>query len=354
MSGTSLDGLDVVCAHMDFTEPLRVIHEIIKAKTYPYPEELRSRLAQAMRLDGLSLMELDAELGTWMGEKVQEFRGDLQASPQFISTHGHTVFHQPDQGFTTQIGSAMALHAVTGLPTIYDFRSLDVALGGQGAPLVPIGDKLLFHEYQACLNIGGFANVTVHTPDSSVLAFDICPANTVLNALARDVGHTMDQDGILARSGEILPALLSALNELAYFTESPPKTLGQEWVEANIDPVLERFANHETRDILFTFCEHVALQIGTQLTEHLGTNNAPNMLVTGGGAFNTFLMERISNHVPPNLKMEVPNEELVQFKEALVFALLGALRLRGEVNCLSTVTGAARDSCGGSIIGINA
>ena len=256
-----------------------------------------------------------------------------------ISSHGHTIFHQPDKAFTFQLGSGATIASTTNITTISDFRTLDVALGGQGAPLVPIGDKLLFHEYDYCLNLGGFANISFDVNNLRI-AFDICPVNLVLNDLASQKNRSFDKDGEIGASGKINPSLLNSLNSLDYYSQKWPKSLGREWVEKNIyslftDPVLS------IEDRAATFYEHVAYQ----LSEVLGFSG--RILLTGGGAKNKFLVKKLMEKTP--CQIVKPENQLIDFKEALIFAFLGVLRFNGQINCLSSVTGADIDNIGGVI-----
>ncbi|NQV03341.1 MAG: anhydro-N-acetylmuramic acid kinase, partial [Bacteroidia bacterium] len=266
--------------------------------------------------------------------------------------------------WSTQIGKGAAIAAETGLPVVCDFRSTDVALGGQGAPLVPIGDQLLFTDYHYCLNLGGFANISF-VQEGKRIAYDICPANMVLNTLANQAGQAFDDNGNMARSGKILPGLLESLNHLSYYHQPAPKSLGKEWVESTINPLLDPLIQHpatlslrgaeaarepkqerrgnKIQDLLHTFCEHIAIQAGN----NTGINRVDKLLITGGGAMNSYLVERIRHYAAPQIIL--PDLQTIHFKEALIFAFLGLLRWRNEINILSSVTGAKRDSVGGAI-----
>ena len=340
MSGTSLDGLDLALCRFD-TIYGQWKYRIIKAETVAYPVEWQQALLHAPEADALTISLLNTSYGRWIGQACNFFLTGSSIKPQLIASHGHTIFHRPGQGLTLQIGSGAAIAAETGITTVSDFRSLDVALGGQGAPLVPIGDKLLFGEYVACVNIGGFANLS-YNHDGKRVAWDICPANFILNREAAKLGFKMDESGSIARNGTLNQILLQNLNGLDYYHSSGPKSLGREWVEKYILPLLvESNLNPET--ILRTFTEHIAVQTGKALSQKEGAS----VLFTGGGTHNKFLMERMA--ALSNLKAEIPGSETVDFKEALIFALLGVLRIRNENNCLAEVTGASRDNCGGSV-----
>jgi anhydro-N-acetylmuramic acid kinase len=282
-----------------------------------------------------NLAEVFAEaINSWLGDGPR---------PDFIASHGHTVFHQPGIGLTTQIGNGAVIAARTGIPTVCDFRTKDVALGGQGAPLVPIGDELLFGDFDACLNLGGISNISYRIGNKRV-AYDISPCNMALNALANRAGQPYDQDGQLAKEGVIIPELLQKLNNLAYYHQNPPKSLGKEWYDEVFSPVLASFlSNHSVADLSRTVVEHIAVQIIANVPKAART-----MLVTGGGAHHTFLIQQIQ-HQRDTLKVIVPDDLIVDYKEALIFAFLGLLRLEGENNCLRSVTGAKKDCCGGCV-----
>lgn len=345
MSGTSLDGLDV--AHVRFMHDSAWQYEIIHTKSIPYPIALQSRLQKAMTSDGLALKKLDIFLGRWMGEQVKYFMDSEHFFADFIASHGHTIFHHPEEGITCQIGDGHQLATTTGLPVICDFRSLDVALGGQGAPLVPIGDRLLFSEYEMCLNLGGFSNISFENHGNRV-AFDICPVNTILNWLVNKMGLQFDKDGVLARKGTLNKTLLRYLDQIPYYQTAPPKSLGVEWNEKYILPYLTK---DTIENLLHTVCKHVARQIAQAIDTYFQktTNYKPRVLVTGGGAKNKFLMETIRKEADKKIEFVIPDIQLVDFKEALLFAFLGVLRYTNKINTLRAVTGARFDSVGGII-----
>ena len=340
MSGTSLDGTDLALCHFTESEG-RWTFEIKKAVTYPYPAEWEERLRNAHQYDGLSLALLHASYGHYLGSVARRFLQQLPVRPHLIASHGHTVFHQPSARMTLQIGSGAALAAETGLPVVCDFRTTDVAKGGQGAPLVPAGDRLLFGSYFYCLNLGGFANISFQQDDKRI-AGDICPVNFVLNSLAARLGLSYDSGGNLARTGKMDANLFARLNALPFYHLQPPKSLGREWVEKNVTPLLNVDGLND-HDLLRTYTEHAAFQI----TRVLDQDPGHQMIVTGGGAYNTFLLERIRDltHNP----VFIPDELVIQYKEALIFAFLGVLRSRSQSNCLHSATGATGDSSGGAV-----
>jgi len=339
MSGTSLDGLDVALCH--FSKQEKWQFEIIAAKTFDYLPQWKQKLKSVMDGTALEISLLHIELGKLHGEYVKEFLKNRKEVVDFISSHGHTVFHQPEKGLTLQIGSAAHITAITGFPVVADFRALDVALGGQGAPLVPIGDQLLFAEYDYCLNLGGIANISFHQ-NGKRLAMDICPCNMPLNVLASELGLEYDQNGNVARGGNIDSLLLTKLNALNFYHKAPPKSLGKEFFDADFCHILNTSIN-QTNNKLRTCVEHIAQQIAAVVEHH----PQRKMLVTGGGAFNTYLIEKIRELAA--IELVIPDIQIIQYKAALIFAFLGVLRWRGEANCLSSVTGAMRDNCGGIV-----
>jgi anhydro-N-acetylmuramic acid kinase len=340
MSGTSLDGLDIVASEFFFIDDV-VSFNILKTKTIIYNQEWSDRLSRAMKLSGNELMQLNADFGKFSAKMVKDFLTEWKILPDFISSHGHTVFHQPQNGFSTQIGCGAVIAAETGITTVCDFRSTDVALGGQGAPLVPIGDELLFSDYDACLNIGGIANISFNK-NGKRIAFDVCAANMLLNFLANKSGKKMDEGGVIASGGNIQAVLLQNLNMNPYFKIKEKKSLGKEWVDEHMIRKIE-MSNASVQDKLRTCSEHIAQKIAEVIIQ----NRLKKTLITGGGAYNSFLIERIRSLTREEII--VPENHIVEFKEALIFALLGALRLKNKVNVLNSVTGAKRDSCSGTV-----
>ena len=347
MSGTSLDGLDI--AYCEFNHNTVWSFDLLKSVSIGFPEDIEARLRQSTLLDGLALSQLDVDLALWMGHQVKDFIKKEGFEVDFIASHGHTIFHQPDTRLTLQIGSGTIIHAVTGLPVVYDFRTLDVAWGGQGAPLVPIGDSLLFGQYDYCLNLGGIANIS-YEEGGARLAYDICACNMVLNYLAGLRSMKYDKNGDMAARGQVVPSLLNELNALSYYQASPPKSLGYEWVRDEIFPLLSEEL-YSLENMLCTYSDHAAFQIARQV-RGAGIQKR-RMLITGGGAFNDFFVQRLRHHCGDEVEVVIPEKQIIEFKEALIFAFLGVLRVRGEVNCLSSVTGASKDSCGGVVAGLS-
>lgn len=339
MSGTSLDGLDLVACRFTFDQSWQF--EIIKSLTIPYSHKWVTRLSTATELNALDFVFLNNDFGKFIGKQVAEFCTDLPQKPDLVSSHGHTVFHQPQNKLTVQIGSGAVIAAYSGLPTACDFRTLDVALIGQGAPLVPIGDELLFDEYDFCLNLGGIANVSFRE-DGERKAFDICPANMAFNLFIKELGYEYDLDGNYGRTGQVQEELLGLLNELEFYQQKGPKSLGREWFEDDFLPLINSFQLTPT-DALRTLYEHVSDQISMAVDQY----PKGRMLITGGGAHNVYLIELFSEKTKH--KTIVPSSQIIDFKEAIIFAFLGVLRLREETNCLKSVTGADHDHSGGVI-----
>lgn len=338
MSGTSLDGIDLV--YVKFLKKSYQDFEIIHSETISYSKKWKARLQNAINFSSDALEELNIEYGELLGNVIHEFIGKNQlANIDFIASHGHTVLHQPKKGITLQVGDGQTIANSTNQKVICDFRTQDVQLGGQGAPLVPIGDELLFSEYDFCLNLGGFSNISFKKKGKRI-AFDVCPVNIVLNHYANKLGLAYDNSGNIASKGSINQPLLDALNSLEFYKKEAPKSLGLEWVQEKIFPLIADF-DIETSTILRTFVEHAAIQIGSVIYQ----NNS--ILITGGGVFNSFLIERIEQHAV--VKIMIPNKQLINFKEAFIFAFLGVLKNEHQVNCLQSVTGARKDHSSGEI-----
>jgi len=340
MSGSSLDGLDI--AYCTFKhEKNKWQFNIKEAVTLKYEKKWLEKLRTAHTLSSEKLLQLHNEYGEYLGASVSSFMREKKIRKvDFVASHGHTIFHQPEKHFTFQIGNGAAIAAKCNLPVVNDFRSLDVLLGGQGAPLVPIGDRLLFAEYEFCLNLGGIANISYESKNKR-LAFDVCPVNIVLNHLAGLLNKEYDKDGLIAASGKVDVKLLDSLNALNYYKQAFPKSIGREWVEEKFLPILNR-SKISVKDKIATVTEHIAMQITKVLH-----GKKEKVLATGGGAFNKYLIQKIRKRT--EVKVIVPAKQVVNYKEALVFAFLGVLRWRGEVNCLESVTGASKNNSGGSI-----
>ncbi len=372
MSGTSLDGVDLALVLLiPPTAEARGAWgwKLENAETVPLPAAWRQffdGVTGKQTLIAEALVQADVKFGEYLGVITRKFVADLGGPPPvFVASHGHTLFHQPippasapaddptsAPGFTFQLGHGGALAAAAGLPVVCDFRSTDVALGGQGAPLVPLGDRLLFPDFAVCLNLGGIANLSVERATGGRLAYDVCACNQLLNALAAEAGLPYDDGGQLARAGRPVPALRTALDAPAFFAAPPPKSLGREWVEAHSLAALTRFAAAPLTDRLHTTIAHIAGQLAIAIRRALA-EAAPaagrQVLATGGGALNHYLIEVLRDELGGAADVVVPAPEIVNYKEAIIFALLGVLRWRGEVNTLASATGARRDSSGGAI-----
>lgn len=340
MSGTSLDGLDLACCQL-YTENRKWNYRILKTSTASYDHSMIQFLTETSECSAKELDQRNISFGNYIGKEVSAFLQAYNLHTDLIASHGHTIFHQPEKGLTFQLGSGAAIASTSGITTISDFRRLDVANGGQGAPLVPAGDEYLFGEYQFCLNLGGFSNVSFKENNRRI-AFDICPVNIFINHICRKTGLAYDDKGRIALGGHINRDLLRRWNDIAYYRQNPPKSLSREWLEAEFLPVAG-YADMSTEDILRTAYEHFAIQISDVLNIIPGGK----VLVTGGGTYNEYLLDLIRQRTKNHL--EIPDPILIKYKEALVFALLGVLRYRNEINCFASVTGARCDSSTGVI-----
>lgn len=338
MSGTSLDGIDLV--YVRFDKESYQDFSILHSKTVSYSEEWKTTLQDAIHSSSDDLRVLDINYGKLLGEEICAFIDEFQIENiDFIASHGHTVLHQPENGITLQVGDGQTIADATCQKVICDFRTQDVNLGGQGAPLVPIGDELLFSDYDYCLNLGGFSNISFHE-DGKRIAYDICPVNIVLNKYAKELGFEYDDKGMIAAKGTYLMQLESDLRALEYYEQQPPKSLGLEWVQKEIFPRLES-SKRKPEDLLRTFTDHVAWAIAKVLPKNA------KVLVTGGGAFNEYLINKVQQE--KEVALIVPGHQLINFKEALIFAFLGLLKSEGKINCLSSVTGASKDHSSGEV-----
>ncbi|MBR2052156.1 MAG: anhydro-N-acetylmuramic acid kinase [Bacteroidales bacterium] len=340
MSGSSLDGVDI--AYVNFShDNKRWFFQIVEAGNVPYSSYWKEQLAEAFNKKPEDLKELDKEYGRYLGTITKRFIEKYELEPKLIASHGHTIFHRPDEGFTLQIGDGQEIAKATGITTVNDFRSEDVMKGGQGAPLVPIGDRHLFADYPICLNIGGIANVS-YEYEGKRIAYDICIANQMLNYLANKLGYDYDNNGSFARQGKVNLDLLKTFNDNSYYDKEAPKSLGREFFEKYQHQIIEE-SSLDVRDILATATEHIASQI-VKSTDMLEKSK---MLITGGGAKNNYLVERISEL--SKHEVVIPDTMIIDYKEALIFAFLGTLKMEGKINVLSSVTGATSDSSSGTV-----
>ena len=352
MSGSSLDGLDIAYVHLQETAG-KWTYEIIHTACSPYSAEWTEKLINAVHLSALDYQLLHTAYGQYTGEAVNKFidHNNLHHQVHLVASHGHTTFHLPKQKTTTQLGDGAAIAAITGLPVVSDLRALDIAFGGQGAPIVPIGEKLLLHEYDWFLNLGGIANLSSNQP-GKYIAFDVCPANRVLNLVIQKTGKAYDDEGKIAATGTVNKILLDKLNELDYYRQGFPKSLANDFGTATVYPLLQQYPV-STEDALRTYVEHIAVQIKNavqSITASSAAISGSKLLITGGGALNTFMVKCINEQLKQTgIETIVPDMQLVNYKEALVMALIGVLRWREEYNVLSSVTGAARNSINGAL-----
>lgn len=339
MSGSSLDGLDVACIHFSSGDE-GWDYEFVCTETLEIPKRITDLLQIADELPSLDLYKLDVQYGQWIGEKVLEFAKKNAFQPELIGIHGHTVFHEPQDKVSIQIGNAQLISQITHCPVIDNFRAPDVLKGGQGAPLVPAGEHHLFSEYQGFVNLGGIANIAVHK--DIIHAWDVAPCNQILNHFARQLGHTYDKGGNLARSGSRDETWHQQIANLSYFKQPPPKSLSNQWREKIL-----QFDSPVPANALKTYTDFLATRIGSELLEHLPAS--ARVLITGGGAYNAYLIEQIRQHTSDNLEIVVPDHNLIEFKEALVFGFLGLLRMLGQPNVFCSATGASSDTVAGII-----
>ncbi|MDO4728780.1 MAG: anhydro-N-acetylmuramic acid kinase [Bacteroidota bacterium] len=341
MSGTSLDGMDLAEVVFENTDG-KISFQLLKTTTIAYDDKMYQKLKEAITYSDSDLEKFNKEYTHYLANVISQWV-DYEGitSIDAIASHGHTIRHQPDKGYTLQIGNFKEIAQVTNCKVVCDFRVQDVQLGGQGAPLVPIGDKILFGQYDYCLNLGGFSNISFDE-NGVRRAYDICPVNTILNLTAQKIGLKYDDRGRIARAGNVNNELLTKLNALEFYRQSPPKSLGIEFVNRYFQTYIDK---ENPVDLLRTFVEHIAMQIAKSLDGNKG-----KMLVTGGGVYNDFLIERIQ-YLMPSFEVVIPDSKLIEYKEALIFALLGYLRLHNTNNVLSSVTGAKHDHCSGVVFG---
>ncbi len=356
MSGSSLDGMDI--AFVEFQEQGgKWSYEILQADCYPYSSEWVAKLKEAIHLSAKEYQLLHAEYGHYTGQQINKFieTHQLHYKVAVIASHGHTTFHIPEKKMTSQLGDGGAIAAETQLPVVTDLRVMDVAFGGQGAPIVPIGEKMLLGGYDFFLNLGGIANISYNNPDNYI-AFDICPANRVLNMLVNELGKEYDDGGQIAASGSVNNTLLQELNALKYYKLPYPKSLANDFGTDIVYPLIKD-SGLTIKDQVRTYVEHIVMQVTNAVT-NLKTSAPQNtpleeggkLLTTGGGAFNTFLVNQLTERLrASNIEVIMPDNKLVNYKEALVMAFIGVLRWRQEYNVLSSVTGASRNSIGGAL-----
>lgn len=346
MSGTSLDGLDISFTRYEIIDDVWSF-SLLESQSLPYTSQLKKSLQDSMHLTAFELIRFHNEYGTWLGKQVLQFIKTHKLEVDFIASHGHTVFHQPDKGVTYQIGSGQHLANASNYKVICDFRTNDVLHGGQGAPLVPIGDQLLFGAYDYCLNLGGFSNIS-YTAQQKRIAYDISPVNMMLNYLSSKIDMEYDHNGVVSQSGKIIPTLAKELDALPYYYQSPPKSLGKEWFTEIIIPLLEQY-QASVPDLLHTATLHIATQISNDIKRTCTKGKTSTLFITGGGAKNSFLINSLREKIKNIATVIIPEETIIDFKEAILFGFMGVLKERNEVNCLQSVTGASRDSSSGVI-----
>ena len=339
MSGSSLDGIDL--AYVKFTKKDQWTFQILSSETFKYDFFWKKKLSDAINLNSLDLEKLDIEYTNFLGSNILNFIHKNKIKKlDMIASHGHTIFHQPEKSFTFQIGNRSHLADQLGLPVVCDFRTQDLDLGGQGAPLVPVGDIMLFAGNSAYLNLGGFSNISLFQ-NGNILAYDICAVNVVLNFLANRMDLPYDNQGRMALSGKKILPCFKELEELEFYSQSPPKSLGIEWVKNNIIKIINKYSEYKTEDLLHTYSLHISNQIVKCLPKD-GT-----VLLSGGGAYNTFLVNEIQKKSAAEIV--VPSKKIIDFKEALIFAFLGLLKWQNSINCLASVTGAKKDHSSGKV-----
>ena len=353
MSGSSLDGLDIAFVHLQENGG-KWSYEILYADCYEYDNTWINKLKNAIGLTALDYQLLHTEYGHYLGKQINIFieKNNLHHQVSLISSHGHTTFHLPGKLMTAQLGDGAAIAAVTQLPVVTDLRAIDVAFGGQGAPIVPVGEKLLLGDYTYFLNLGGIANISANINDRFV-AFDVCAANRVLNMLAEEIGFAFDDDGKIAATGNINNELLQKLDELEYYKQPYPKSLANGFGIETVFPIIKQ-SSLSIEDGMRTYAEHIVVQIKNAITStsenHKSQTKNYKLLATGGGAFNSFLITRLKDVLNEmNIEIIIPEENLIKYKEALIMALMGTLRWREEYNVLASVTGAKRNSIGGAL-----
>ena len=344
MSGTSLDGLDI--AYCEFTQSGEYYgFKILCAETVVYTDYWRKRLTFDPEISAYNLKKLDLEFGNWVGEQVQSFIFNNQLNPTYIASHGHTWFHEPENKINQQIGDGYEIYRLTGIPVVNDFRSLDIRMGGQGAPLVPIGDELLFSDYDCCINLGGIANIS-GKKDCVRISFDVAPFNLLMNHWSQKLGLAFDKNGEVAKNGKLISSLKANLANLQYFSDLPPKSLGVEWLNQEVFPIIRNYENLAIADLLNTYTQFCAEQL---IKSFKSFDQCRTVLLSGGGAYNRFFVDQLRLMAGERVNIVLPEPTVIDFKEAMIFAFLGWLRLNNQINCLKGVTGASKSVSGGMI-----
>lgn len=357
MSGSSLDGLDLACVEfeVDTADNNQLAWRLLAGQTLPFTPEWIEILQKLPQANALDFCKTHAQLGHYFGKLTKQFLEAHQLTPDYIASHGHTIFHYPQEGFTVQIGDGAAIAATTGISVISEFRTMDVALGGQGAPLAPLADKFILPGNDFYVNIGGIANISCNI-DGKFIAYDTSAANQILNNLAHAIGLEYDDKGSMAASGAVDEELLKQVNQHSYYQQPYPKSLDNGWVLQNVLPIfLQNKAS--INDKLATAVEHTAQQLVFAIQEIIKKENfvktAYKMVATGGGVFNDFLIQRIQYHLNKatlaHVELTLPDTDMIKFKEAILMALMGLRRIENLSNSIATVTGASRDSSNGAV-----
>lgn len=352
MSGSSLDGIDLAYCRFTTGTDLQFDWELILGETMPLPENWQARLAHLPTQNAVTFAKTHVYFGHFLAKTVNQFVEQHQITQlDFISSHGHTIFHNPDKRYTTQIGCGSAIAALTGYPVINDFRMQDIAINGEGTPIAPAADRYLYSDYDFCLNIGGIANITSQIQEDPI-AFDISPANQLLNYLSGQLGFAFDNDGQIAASGNLLPELLQLLQGYPYYKSPPPKSISNEWIVSELLPILASF-EASIEDKLHTVTQFIAIEVSNSLIRLTQDSSHAEyrLMLSGGGSKNKYLIESIKSCLSGQLNIEliVPSTETIDFKEAILMGLMGVLRVLNVPNCFSTVTGARFDTIGGAI-----
>ena len=339
MSGSSLDGLDI-CLSTFLEKDGKWSFQILRSETVEIPVSLTDSLRSSDKLEEAPLNKLDKEYGVWIGQQVKSFLENEKETVDCVAVHGHTVFHEPAKGVSLQIGDGDEIAKACGITVIDNFRIDDIKKGGQGAPLVPVGEYYLFSEASGFVNLGGISNVSI-LQQKTITAWDICPCNQVLNYFSILLGYPYDKGGALARSGTMDKNWYDELSKLSYLEKSPPKSLSNQWSKINItsqkqpEPLI---ALHTYTELM---ADLIVRDIKTSITEEI------SVLFTGGGAHNSYLMQLIEEKAKGFFKVVIPDREIIESKEALIFGFLGVLRLQKRVNVFASVTGAKEDTIAG-------
>ena len=340
MSGSSMDGIDLALCSFWQTDG-KWEFEFLATETISFSDHWLQTLKTLPEAGAEELVKQDMLFGAYLGQIAADFLKKNRLHADLIASHGHTLFHRPEEGFTYQLGNGQALAQCSGIKTVSNFRTKDILYGGQGAPLVPIGDLLLFRDFDYCLNLGGIANISIKE-DERITGFDICPANQLLNHLSRQVWHDYDDGGRMAEKGKLLPSLYNTLNAIPFYQKRAPKSLGNADVRVDFIRLIDLF-DASVEDKLHTTVRHIVHQIKAITGNEMNKEG----LITGGGAHNSYLVDLLKTE--SNMNWIVPDKQIIDFKEAMVFAFMGVLKLRNEINCLSSVTGASRDTASGDV-----